>query len=238
MSYLLTILSLIAVFMILSQSYNLILGYAGMIHVGHVGFMAIGAYTAALLNLEGYSFGIGLLVGVSCAALAGLLLGIPTIRFREDYLVAATLGMGEIIRLIFLNERGITGGSTGITKITRPEIAGFAFQSPLALFLLVAGICFIVQIFVWRLTRSPYGKVLESIREDEIAASALGKNIHMRKLQILVIGALLAGLSGALFAHTLQFIEPEAFNIQRMLLVFLIVVFGGSGTFWGPIVGT
>lgn len=238
MDYFLTIINYILIYIILAQSYNLVLGYTGMIHVGHVAFMAIGAYASSLVTLSGAPFLTGLIVGVLAAAVAGLILAIPTVRVREDYLVAATLGMGEIIRLFILNERDFTGGSTGLTKIMRPEIFNFVFQNNFYLMLLLAAIMAVVLILVRRIICSPFGKVLEAVREDETASQNLGKNTWKAKIQILVIGAALAGLAGALYAHTTQFIDPDTFNIQRMIFVLLIVVFGGSGTFWGPIVGT
>lgn len=238
MDYLLNIATLILISIILTQSYNLVLGYTGMIHVGHVGFMAIGAYTFALMTQSGFPFWIGLLSGIFTSGIIGFFLGLPTVRFREDYLVAATLGMGEIIRLIILNEREITGGSTGLPKIMRPDFFGISLHDNFSLFLFTFIITSIILIFVWRLVHAPFGKVLESIREDEIAAQSLGKNTTEKKLQILVIAALLAGLSGVLYATTIQFIDPESFNLQYMIFVFLIVVFGGSGNFWGPIVGS
>lgn len=235
MDFFLIIVAQILIFIILSQSYNLVLGYGGMVHVGHIGFMAIGAYSSALLTVKaGVPFELGVFYGTLFAAFAGLILAIPTVRFREDYLVAATLGMGEIIRITLLNERQLTGGSTGVSKIARPEIFGVALQNNFLLvcfiFIITAG----VLLFVRRVTHSPFGKAIESIREDEIAARALGKNVWLKKVQILVIAAGLAGLSGALYAHTVQFIDPEGFGLTRMMIIFLIVVAGGAGTFWGP----
>ena len=213
MDYFIAITILILIFIILSQSYNLVLGYTGMVHVGHVAFMAIGAYTSALLTLNGLPFLFGSLSGIAAAALAGLILGLPTVRFKEDYVVAGTLAMGEIVRIFILNERWLTGGSTGLPKIIRPEFFGILFVFLVTLATLL---------FIWRLVHSPFGKVLESIREDEIAAKALGKNTSLVKLQILVIGAAFAGLSGVLLAHTIQFIDPDSFNINQMIFVFLI----------------
>lgn len=238
MNYFLIIAALTLNFMILSQSYNLVLGYTGMVHVGHVAFRAIGAYTSALLMISGAPFSISLLSGVVAAALAGFILGLPTVRFKEDYLVAATLGMGEIIRIVLLNEREFTGGSTGLPKIPRPEFFGISFEHNGSMLLLTLFFTVLTLLFVRRLVKSPFGRVLESIREDEVAAKSLGKNTSLIKLQILIIAAMLAGLSGALYAHTIQFIDPEEFNIHSMIFVFLIVVFGGAGTFWGPVVGT
>lgn len=238
MDYVLTIASLMLCMMILTQSYNLVLGYTGMVHVGHAGFMAIGAYASVLTIASGYSFFIGLVSGILAACVAGLILGLPTVRFKEDYLVAATLGMGEIIRLVLLNERSITGGSTGIPRITPPELFGIIFDTKIERFFLIFAITILVMVLIRFIVKSPFGKVLEAIREDEIAAKSLGKNTTSRKVQILVIASLFAGLSGVLYAHVLQFINPDAFNIDLMIYTFLIVVFGGAGYFWGPIAGT
>ena len=239
MDYFLTIATLILIFIILNQSYNLIIGYTGMVHLGHVAFMAIGAYTSAILTTAyGTPFWFGLLSGVILAALAGLLLGIPTVRFRDDYLVAATLGMGEIIKIILINERQFTGGSTGIPAIAPPDFFGLVLKNNFYLFIFTLVITALIMLFVWRLTHSPFGKTLEAVREDETAAKSLGKNTNLIRLQILIIGAGIAGLSGVLYAHTTQFIDPNVFDVHRMIFVLLQVVFGGSGTFWGPVVGT
>lgn len=239
MAYFWLVLSLISIYIILTQSYNLVLGYTGMIHVGHVGFMAIGAYTSALLTTKaGFPFWEGVVLGSIAAGLVGFILAIPTVRFREDYLVAATLGMGQIIHIVILNERDITGGSTGVTKILRPEIFGHMLLNNFELFIFTTLVALFAMIVIWRITHSPFGKVLEGIREDEIAASSLGKNVWLKKLQILVIAAMFAGLAGALFAHSTQFIDPDTFDIHLMIYIFLIVVFGGSGKFFGPILGS
>lgn len=239
MDYFLTIATLILIFIILNQSYNLIIGYTGMVHLGHVAFMAIGAYTSAILTTAyGMPFWFGLLSGVILAALAGLLLGIPTVRFRDDYLVAATLGMGEIIKIILINERQFTGGSTGIPGLAPPDFFGLVLKNNFYLFIFTFIITALIMLFVWRLTHSPFGKTLEAVREDETAAKSLGKNTNLIRLQILIIGAGIAGFSGVLYAHTTQFIDPNVFDVHRMIFVLLQVIFGGSGTFWGPVVGT
>jgi branched-chain amino acid transport system permease protein len=239
MDYFFLVLTLICIYIILTQSYNLVLGYTGMIHVGHVGFMAIGAYGSALLTTKaGLGFWAGVSFGMMSAALVGFLLALPTVRFRDDYLVAATLGMGQIIRIVILNEREITGGSTGVTKIPRPEVFGVTLLNNFELFVFVLVLSLLALAIMWRIIHSPFGKVLESIREDEIASASLGKNVWMKKIQVLVLGAAFAGLAGALFAHTTQFIDPDTFDIHLMIYVFLIVVFGGSGKFWGPILGS
>ncbi|MBI2638086.1 branched-chain amino acid ABC transporter permease [Candidatus Peregrinibacteria bacterium] len=239
MDYLFLVLTLICIYIILTESYNLVLGYTGMIHVGHVGFMAIGAYASALLTTKaGLPFWAGVSFGVISAAFAGFILALPTVRFRDDYLVAATLGMGQIIRIIILNERDITGGSTGVTKISRPEIFGITLLNNFELFIFTFIVSLLALAIMWRITHCPFGKTLEGIREDEIASASLGKNVWMKKIQVLVLAAAFAGLAGALFAHTTQFIDPDTFDIHLMIYVFLIVVFGGSGKFWGPVLGS
>ena len=238
MDYFISIAILILIFIILTQSYNLVLGYTGMIHVGHIAFMAIGAYTSALITIAGMPFWFGALSGIVVAGFVGLMLALPTVRFRDDYIVAATLGMGEIIRLIILNERALTGGSTGLTKIARPTFFGIILNNNASLFIFVLVMALASLALVWRTVHSPFGKVLESIREDEIASQSLGNNTQATKVKVLVIASMLAGLSGVLYAHATQFIDPPTFGITRMTFVLLIVMFGGIGNFWGPIVGT
>ncbi|PIQ77777.1 branched-chain amino acid ABC transporter permease [Candidatus Peregrinibacteria bacterium CG11_big_fil_rev_8_21_14_0_20_46_8] len=239
MEFIANIIAIMCLFALLYQGYNLILGYGGMLHVGHVAFMGVGAYVSALLTVKaGFSVLSGVTLGTLATGLLALLLAIPTVRFREDYLVAATLGMGEIIRIFILNERKLTGGSFGIVNIPRPAPFGVELASNVDMMIFLLIITTAVMLCVWRIVHTPFGRSIESIREDEIAASALGKNVWLKKVQILVLGALIAGLAGALFAHHIQFIDPSSITLDRMILVLLAVMLGGSGTFWGPIFST
>lgn len=219
------------------QGYNLMLGYTGIFSLGHVGFSAIGAYTTAILAIHGVPFIGSLLVGMALCALGGLLLGFPTLRLKGHYLALATLGMSEIIRLVALNWTSLTNGPIGITAIPRPAIFGFRFQSDFSVMLLYLAIAALVHFFLYRLIHSPYGKVLEAIREDEVAAQSLGKNVFRYKMQVLILGAVLAGMDGILYAHAFNFIDPTIFKIPDMVLLLTMIIVGGLGNFWGAIVG-
>lgn len=238
LAYLNHVAILITIYIVLAQSYNLIMGFGGMLHVGHIAFFGIGAYTASLLTLAGYSFWTGVIAAAILTAAAGALLGIPTLKFKEDYLTIATLGFGEIVRIVMLNWMDVTQGPLGLRGMPRPSLFGITFQENY-LFLIFSGTLALLScLIMYRIVHSPYGKTLEATREDEIATKALGKNTWFIKLQALIVGALFAGIAGAISAHYLQFIEPNSFSLREMVFILLVVILGGSGNFWGTIVGT
>lgn len=238
MNYILAIAIFILIYIILTQSYNLILGYTGMIHIGHMAFMAIGAYTSSLLAISGIPSVLSVLIGMGGAGIAGLILGIPSIRFKEDYLVVATLGLAEIVRAVLINWTSVTEGPLGLPGIPQPNIFGFKIDTNFEYLVFIGLIALLVNIFIYRLVKSPFGRILEVIREDETAALSIGKNVFKYKLTALTLGAMIAGLAGALLAHYTTFIEPNIFCMDFMGFVLLIVIFGGGGNFWGPIIGT
>lgn len=236
--YIIFLLIIVIIFSVLVQSYNLALGYTGILHLGHIGFYAIGAYTSALLTLNHIPFLLALLISTFFGALAGLLVGLPAIRLRGDYLALATLGFGEIIRLVALNWTDVTRGPLGVTAIPRPEVFGFIFRSgfsTLLLYLLLGGI---IHLLIYKIVNSPYGRVIETIREDETASKALGKNTAKVKLQVLAISAAGAAFAGSLYAHAFNFIDPSLFRIIEMSTILIMIILGGLGSFWGPIIGT
>ncbi len=238
MDYFLNFLIFIGTFIILSQSYNLVLGYTGMLHLGHIAFMAVGAYTSAILSLNGVPFLISALCGILLAGVFGLLLAIPVVRVKEDYLVIVTLGLGEIVRSILLNWRSVTEGALGLPGIPHPSFFGITVNTNLEYLLFVFIIAVLINLFIYRVVKSPFGRVLETIREDQIASLSLGKNIWKYKITVLVLGAMVAALAGILNAHFVIYIDPFVYNIDRMVFVLLLVMFGGAGNFWGPIAGT
>lgn len=239
MDFLFNFLIFTCTFIIISQGYNLIIGYTGLLHFGHIAFMAIGAYTSALLSLKlGVPFSVSALAGVLLAALIGFILGRPTVRFREDYLAIATIGLSETVRIILVNWRSVTEGALGLPGIPYPTFFGKVINTNAEYFVLVLVITVLVNLFVYRLVKSPFGRVLETIREDEIASLAIGKNVVKYKIIALTLGAALAGLGGVLNAHFVTYIDPFVFNIDRMAFILLIVMLGGAGNFWGPVIGT
>ena len=237
MDYLLHILIVALIYAIFAMSLNLELGYAGLYNFGHVAFFGIGAYTSALLSLAGCPVVLAMAGSMIVAGGAGALLAIPALRLTGDYFGIATLSFGEIIRLFFLNERWLTKGPMGIPGISRPAwiaegVAGLPLFS-----IFCALLTLLVFLVAHRLTRSPFGRALKVIREDEYVAQTLGKNTLSFKIRTMAVGSILAGLAGSLWAHYISYISPADFTLTETILVLLCVVLGGRGTLWGPVLG-
>jgi branched-chain amino acid transport system permease protein len=198
---------------------------AGLISLGQGGFMAIGAYTAALLTASGVPFAVALAAGGCLAALIGVLVAAPAVRIRGIYLIIATLGFGEIIRIMFVN-LDFVGGASGMSGI-----------QPLTTLPWVAGICVVVALILWRLRTTTLGRAILAVHEDETAAEAMGIKLLQTKLIAFGGGAAIAGLAGGLFAHYALFIDPGQFGFPRSAEAFLYVVLGGSGNPLGPVIG-
>lgn len=218
----------ICINIILAVSLNLVTGFTGQFSLGHAGFMSIGAYAGALINMEMNStagFLIGIIAGAVAALLVGILIGIPTLRLKGDYLAIATLGMAEIIRVIFLNMDDITNGAAGINGIPR-------YTNWLWLFTFTVLTLVIINNFI----KSSQGRACISIREDEIAAESMGINTTKYKVMAFAIGAFFAGIGGALYSSYFYFISPSIFNFQKSIDILVIVVFGGMGSITGSVI--
>ena len=220
-------LALICINIILAVSLNLVTGFTGQFSLGHAGFMSIGAYTCAIINMQMNSmagFLIGLVAGAILAAIVGILIGIPTLRLKGDYLAIATLGMAEIIRVIFLNLE-ITNGAAGLNGIPR-------FTNWTWLFIFTAASVVLINNFI----RSSQGRACISIREDEIAAESMGVNTTKYKVMAFAIGAFFAGIAGALYASYFYFIKPGLFGFLKSIDILVIVVLGGMGSITGSVI--
>ncbi len=235
--YLLHLLIYAGIYAILGMSLNLITGYTGLLNLGHAGFWAVGAYTSVLLVMAGVPWPLALVASAVLAGLSGVLIGFPSLRLRGDYFAIATLGFGEIIRSVLINWGEVTRGPLGIPGIPRPEFFGFALDANEAYLVLVVLLAAFTYVFLRRLTRSGFGRVLKAIREDEIAAQALGKDVNKYKLTAMGIGAGFAGIAGSLFAHYITFIDPSSFVLNESVLMLLMVVLGGLGSLEGSILG-
>jgi branched-chain amino acid transport system permease protein len=237
MDYLLHILIVSLIYAMFAVSLNLELGFTGLYNFGHVAFFGIGAYTSALLSLSGFPVAMSMFCGMAAAGVAGALLAVPALRLTGDYFGIATLAFAEMMRLLFLNERWLTKGPMGLPGIPRPfgihfGVSGLPFYLILSLLLALA-----VFLVSYRITRSPFGRALKVVREDEYVAQALGKNVLSLKVRIVAVGSLLAGLAGALYGHYITYISPSDFTLNETILVILCVVLGGRGTQWGPVLG-
>jgi branched-chain amino acid transport system permease protein len=235
--YLLHILVVVQIYAIFALSLNLEMGFAGLYNFGHIAFFGLGAYASALLSLAGVPVSLSMAAAMAFAGVAGWMVSLPTLRLSGDYFGIATLVFAEMAHLFFLNERDLTRGPMGLPDIPRPSWIGSGAES-LSLFLVFAFLCLLVTLAILgRLTRSPFGRALKVIREDEFVAQALGKNTVALKTRAVVIGSVFAGLAGALWAHYITYISPSDFTLTETILVLLCVVLGGRGTLAGPVLG-
>lgn len=210
---------------ILAVSLNLINGFTGQLSLGHAGFMAVGAYSAVIMTqFLGQPFAIGIIAACVAAAIAGFIIGVPTLRLKGDYLAIATLAFGEIIRVVLMNIDYVNGpaGVVGISKLTTWPVLYWSM--------------IITILVVVNLINSSYGRAIVSVREDEVAAELMGINTTRYKVIAFVIGAMFAGLAGALYAHFFYIIKPETFNFLKSFDILVMVVLGGLGSTTGAII--
>lgn len=223
-SYASKLILLAGINIILALSLNLIIGFTGQLALGHAGFMCVGAYTGAIFTVKFHMpFIIAILAGGLAAAIAGYLIGLPTLRLKGDYLAITTLAFGEIIRDL-INNIDYVGGSRGFAGI--PAKATFPW---------IFAIVVLTIVLVYNIIKSSQGRAMIAVREDEIAAESMGVNSTKYKLIAFVIGAFLAGVAGVLFAHYLRFIQPNSFNFMQSVNIVMFVVLGGMGSITGSI---
>ena len=252
------IATLVLIYVMLGLGLNIVVGYAGLLDLGFVGFYAVGAYTYALLfHWAGWGFWTALPMAGAMAALFGYILGFPVLRLRGDYLAIVTLGFGEIIRLLLINLSQWTGGPDGIANIPKPtllghvmarrapegeqtfhQMMGWAYNSNhvvIYLYLLALVLAVITLLVSNRLIRMPIGRTWEALREDEIACRSLGLNPTSIKLSAFTLGAMFAGFGGAFFAARQGLVNPESFTFIESALILAVVVLGGMGSQLGVI---
>lgn len=250
--------TLVLIYIMLGLGLNIVVGLAGLLDLGYVGFYAVGAYTYALLAMYfGMGFWTGLLVAGAMAALFGFLLGFPVLRLRGDYLAIVTLGFGEIIRILLNNMTWLTNGPNGIGGIPKPTFFGLEFSRRASegmqtfheffgidfnsshrvifIYLLALALVLFTLFVINRLLRMPIGRAWEALREDEIACRSLGINPTAIKLNAFTIGATFAGFAGCFFAARQGFISPESFTFIESAIILAIVVLGGMGSQLGVI---
>jgi len=238
MEYLLHVFVICGIYSILTLSLNLVVGYTGLVSLGHAAFFSIGAYISALLALNlGISPWIGLIAGACGAAVFGVVIGMPSLRLKGDYLALATFGAGMIVYSIAKNWVSLTRGPMGLPGIPGFSVFGFSLESTWLYLILVIVFTLVTVFVLQRLVGGAYGRVLRSIREDEIASETLGKYVAKYKLQVFVVGAFFAGIAGSLYAHYITFIDPSSFTVMESITILLMVIFGGMGSIKGSLVG-
>ena len=228
----------ICIFILLSVGLNIVKGFCGQVTVGHVGLYAIGAVSAALISLHlGWSFWIAFPIGILVAGLAGVVVGLPSVRLEGAYLALATLGLGESVRIMIAVTPAF-GSSTGLLSIPPPTIGSFTFDSFEKYYYLVMPAAMIGIYMSFSILRSATGRAFMAVREDIIAAAVHGINVVKYKLLAFVISALYAGAAGGLFAHMPPgYIHHNNFTIIEMVTLLMMVVLGGIGHIWGGIIG-
>ena len=227
------LLTLWCVYVMAGMGLNLTVGYAGQMSIGHAAFLGIGAYTAAILMKLGWSFWAVLPVAALLCFAVGLVLGFPALRVQHHYLAFATLGFNVLMFLVFRNEEWLTGGTFGISGIPRPAL----FDGSGAYFYFTYASAIVFALVLAWLIRSPWGRAFAALRDNPIRAESLGVNIMAYTLLAFAIGAAFAGIAGAYFAALVQFIEPAPFSLTASLMMLLMVIVGGAGRFFGPLLG-
>lgn len=232
MEYYLQILTNVGIFIILALGLNLINGLCGQFSIGHAGFWGVGAYASAVYSFyfalpvsAPINMLIALAVGFLASALCGLIIGIPCLRLKGDYLAIATLGFSEILRIAIMNTEEV-GGPRGFTNLPKWTTLTWVY-----------GVAFLVTLFMLNLKKSSTGRAIISIREDEIAAETMGINLFYYKLFSFIIGAGIAGIAGALLAHDQQFLHPSNFSFMWSVIVLVMIILGGLGSISGAVVG-
>ncbi|MBW3004159.1 branched-chain amino acid ABC transporter permease [Candidatus Woesearchaeota archaeon] len=233
-AYFIHLAILIGIYLILAISLQLAMGFTGLLNLGHIAFFALGAYTSALLALNGVPFWVSIIAAGAMAMLFGFLLAIPTNKLKGDYLALATLGFTFVVYAVALNWTGLTRGPLGLPGIPRPDIVSHNLGF-LALVIVVALVSYYI---IKRIANSGFGKVLEAIRDDELAARTLGKNTFKMKSYALGVSAFFAGIAGSLYAHYITFIDPSSFTLLQLIPLLAIVIIAGLASLRGTVVAT
>ena len=239
-SYLIAILTVAGIYMIMALALNLQFGLTGLINFGVVGFYGLGAYTSGIATEIFHApFIAGLICAIAVGAVAGAVVSLLSLRLSGDFLAIVALGFAETIRLVFNNEDWLTGGPRGFLIATRQVFDGLGRSgAALMVLVIVAVAALAIFLLMQRLAKTPYGRVLRSIREDDLVPSTLGKNIFVYRLQAFVIGSAIMAGAGSLYAHYVQTITPDNFTTPVAILVWMSVIVGGAGNMVGTVVGS
>ena len=235
-NYFATVLVFLVYNILTAVAANLTVGYMGMFNLGLIAFVGIGAYSYALLSKLGLGFWFPAIVAILLPGLFAIALQYLTRKLKGDYFGIATLGFTYVVFAILLNAE-FSNGAFGIAGIAKPVIFGITFRTPMMFLVFSLIILAIVLTFVYFLTRSRFGKLMEAIREDEISIKVLGKNTELIKYKILFLSGAICGLAGLIFASFITFIDPFSFLLSPLIVILTIAILGGLASFWGPVAG-
>lgn len=238
MNYFYHIAVVITVYTVLALSLDLVVGQCGRLSLCHAAFYGIGAFASSILMVRmGWDYLPATVVAVAVTAATATAIGLLALRLREEFFVLATLAFQLIIGSILYNWIDVTGGPYGLPGIPRPTFLGTRLDSP-ALFLVFSlTVAVVVVVLYWQLTRSPYGRVLRAIRDDHLAVTVLGKNVYLIEVGAFVISAGLAAVAGTVWATWAAYIDPTSFGVDEAIFLLAVVVIGGLGSVWGPVLG-
>jgi len=238
MNYLLHIAVMINIYVILSLSLNLIVGMGGMMSLCHAAFYGIGAYIGTLLMVNlGWSFFPATLLAVFGTALLSLVISVPSLRLKGDYFILGSLGFQSIIYIILYNWIDVTRGPYGISGIPVPIFFSFEIRGLPIWFAFSTVVMLVCVVLISRIMHSAFGRTLKSIRDDEIAAGSLGKNVSWFKIRTFAIAAGFAAVAGMIFSGYMRYIDPNSFTIMESVFILSIIIIGGAGNLQGPIIG-
>jgi branched-chain amino acid transport system permease protein len=234
--YVLHVLILVTIYAILALSLNIIVGFAGLVSLGHAAFFGIGAYISGLLMINGLGFGAAFLLAGIITASLGLFLALPALRVKDDYLAIVTLGFGIIVGLVFLNLE-ITGGPDGLVGIPSITLWGKPLYSKSGFLALTTGVLGMMIASVYTLKQSRIGRAWAAIRDNDVTAMFMGINIYAYKTLAFVTSAFWAGLAGSIYAHYTAYINPHTFSLHTSIMILAMVVLGGIGSITGSLLG-
>jgi branched-chain amino acid transport system permease protein len=238
MNYLFHIIVLIGLYVMLSQSLNIVMGYGGLVSVCQAAFYGLGAYTCALLMVfAGWSFLTASAAAIAVTGAVAFFLSFPAVRFRDDFFMLATLGFQMIVFTVLYNWVDLTRGAYGVAGIPRPSAGDVTVEAPWAYALLVACVACVLVFTVHRILSSAYGRTLRAVRDDQLAAQSLGKNVDRFRRSAFTIAGTLAAIPGVLFACYATYIDPTSFTIEESVFILSIVIIGGAGNIRGPLLG-
>ncbi len=248
MNYLLHLLVYLDIYIIVALSLNLVVGYCGLLTLAHAGYYAIGGYTYALLSMKlGWELVPSMIAGAVLAAVLSLAVSLPAWRLRGDFFILASLAIQALIYRTLYNWssadaplgswENLTNGPLGISGIPKPFLFGRQIVSTAAFAILATSVALVCGFILWRLTSSPWGRLLLTMREDELAARGLGKNTRIVKVQAFAVSAALVAVGGSLYASYVLYLDPSAASLDASILMLSMVVVGGLGNFRGPLIG-